>query len=101
MVFDVKIGDLTRKARFCANGNETDPPKDSTFSMVVSRDTVRLFFLMAALHDTDVLSADIQNAYLNAPVKEKATVHDCRKRIRTQERGAACNDCKGALWVAE
>jgi Reverse transcriptase (RNA-dependent DNA polymerase) len=71
MVFDVKIGDLTRKARFCANGNETDPPKDSTFSTVVSRDTVRLFFLMAALHDTDVLSADIQNAYLNAPVKEK------------------------------
>jgi hypothetical protein len=71
MVFDVKIGDLTRKARFCANGNETDPPKDSTFSTVVSRDTVRLFFLMAALHDTDVLSADIQNAYLNAPVREK------------------------------
>ena len=72
MVFDVnKIGDLTQKARFCANGNETDPPKDSTFSTVVSRDTVRLFFLMAALHDTDVLSADIQNAYLNAPVKEK------------------------------
>jgi Reverse transcriptase (RNA-dependent DNA polymerase) len=26
---------------------------------------------MAALHDTDILSADIQNAYLNAPVKEK------------------------------
>jgi hypothetical protein len=71
MIFDVKIGDLTRKARFVANGNETDPPKDSTFSTVVSRDTVRLFFLMAALHDTDVLSADIQNAYLNAPVKEK------------------------------
>ena len=71
MVFDIKIGDLTRKARFCANGNETDPPKESTFSTVVSRETVRLFFLMAALHDTDILSADIQNAYLNAPVKEK------------------------------
>jgi hypothetical protein len=71
MVFDVKIGDLTRKARFCANGNETDPPKDSTFSTVVSRDTVRMFFLLAALHGTDILSADIQNAYLNAPVKEK------------------------------
>jgi hypothetical protein len=71
MVFDVKIGDLTRKARFCANGNETEPPKESTFSTVVSRDTVRLFFLFAALHDLDVLSADIQNAYLNAPVKEK------------------------------
>ena len=71
MVFDVKIGDLTRKARFCANGNETDPPKDSTFSTVVSRDTVRLFFLLAALNDTEILSADIQNAYLNAPVREK------------------------------
>jgi hypothetical protein len=35
MVFDVKIGDLTRKARFCANGNETEPPKDSTISTVV------------------------------------------------------------------
>ena len=43
MVFDVKIGDLTRKARFCANGNETDPPKESTFSTVVSRDSVRLY----------------------------------------------------------
>ena len=71
MVFDVKIGDLTRKARFCANGNETDPPKDSTFSTVVSRDTVRLFFLLAALNNLEILSADIQNAYLNAPVREK------------------------------
>jgi hypothetical protein len=70
MVFDIKIGDLTRKARFCANGNETDPPKESTFSTVVSRETIRLFFLLAALQGTDILSADIQNAYLNAPVKE-------------------------------
>ena len=43
MVFDVKIGDLTRKARFCANGNETDPPKESTFSTVDTRDSVMLF----------------------------------------------------------
>ena len=56
MVFGVKIGDLTWKARFCANGSKTDPPKDSTFSTVVSRDTVRLLFLLAALHDTDVLA---------------------------------------------
>jgi hypothetical protein len=71
MVFDVKIGDLTRKVRFCANGNETDPPKESTFSTVVSRDTVWLFFLLAALNELDILSAHIQNAYLNAPVREK------------------------------
>jgi hypothetical protein len=30
-----------------------------------------LFFLLAALNDLDILSADIQNAYLNAPVREK------------------------------
>jgi Reverse transcriptase (RNA-dependent DNA polymerase) len=71
MVFYVKIGDLTRKARFCANGKETDPPKESTFSTVVSSDSVRLFFLLAALNDLDILLADIQNAYLSALVKKK------------------------------
>ena len=30
-----------------------------------------MFFLLVALHDTKILSADIQNAYLNAAVKEK------------------------------
>jgi hypothetical protein len=30
-----------------------------------------LFFLIAALNDMDVLACDIQNAYLNAPTKEK------------------------------
>ena len=38
---------------------------------MVSRDTVRIPFLLAALHDTPILLADIQNAYLNAPVKER------------------------------
>ena len=36
-----------------------------------SRDSVRLAFLAAALNDLDVLAADIQNAYLTAPTKEK------------------------------
>ena len=43
----------------------------STFSTVVSRDSVRLFFLLAALNDLNILLADIQNAYLSASVKEK------------------------------
>ena len=46
-------------------------PKKSTFSTVVSRDSVRLFFLLAALNDLDILLADIQNAYHSAPVREK------------------------------
>jgi hypothetical protein len=32
---------------------------------------VRIALLVAALNDLDILSADIQNAYLNAPTKEK------------------------------
>jgi hypothetical protein len=71
MIFDVKMVGLVRKARFVAGGHQTDPPKESTYSSVVSRDSVRIGFLIAALNDLDVLSADVQNAYLNAPTKEK------------------------------
>jgi hypothetical protein len=37
----------------------------------VSRDSIRIAFTLAALNDLDVLSADVQGAYLNAPTKEK------------------------------
>jgi hypothetical protein len=70
MIFDVKM-DLTRKARFVAGGHMTETPKESTYSSVVSRDSVRIAFTIAALNDLDVLAADVQNAYLNAPTKEK------------------------------
>ena len=38
---------------------------------MVSRDSVRIILLVAALNDLDVQGADIQNAFLNAPNKEK------------------------------
>jgi hypothetical protein len=40
-------------------------------SSVVSHDSVRLAFLIAALNDLEILSADVQNAYLNAHTKRK------------------------------
>ena len=49
----------------------TETAKKYTYSTVPSRDSIRLLFLVAALNDLDVLSADIQNAYLTAPIKEK------------------------------
>ncbi len=70
MVFDIK-GDLTRKARYVADGSKTDPPKESVYSSVVSRDSVRLAFLIAALNSLEVLSADVQNAYINSKTKER------------------------------
>ena len=71
MIFDIKMC-LTRKARLVAGGHMTpDMTKQSVYSSVVSRDSVRLAFLLAALNDLDVMSADIQNAYLEAPTTEK------------------------------
>jgi hypothetical protein len=71
MIFDIKMVGLVRKARFVAGGHLTDPPQDSVFSSVVTRESVRIMFLIAALNDLDILGADIQNAYLQAETKEK------------------------------
>jgi Reverse transcriptase (RNA-dependent DNA polymerase) len=68
MIFDIKT-DLTRKARLVAGGHQTDVPKESVYSSVDSRDSVRIAFLIAALNGLDVLARDVQNAYLNAPTK--------------------------------
>ena len=70
LVFDVKM-DFTRKARFVAGGHTTEAPSSITYSSVVSRDSVRLGFLIAALNGVDIKSCDLENAYLNAPCKEK------------------------------
>jgi hypothetical protein len=74
-VFDIKMGEnFRRKARLVANGNETEAPPTLTYSSVVSRDSVRIAFLVAAMNDLNILSCDIQNAYLTA---------NCRERIYT------------------
>jgi hypothetical protein len=70
MIFDVKCN-FTRKARFGAGGHWTDAPPQLTYSSVVTRDSVRIAFLIAALNELDILSADVGNAYLQAPVREK------------------------------
>lgn len=70
IVFDVKM-DFTRKARYVAGGHTTDTPVGLCYSSVVSRESVRIAFLIAALNDLDVFACDIGNAYLNAPCREK------------------------------
>jgi hypothetical protein len=70
MIFDVKM-DLTRKARMVAGGHTTETPASLTYSSVVSRDSVRIALLIAALNDLDIMACDIGNAYLNAPCREK------------------------------
>jgi hypothetical protein len=70
IVFDIKM-DFTRNARFCAGEHTTDTPAAMTYSSVVSRDSVRIGFMLAALNGLDMMACDLENAYLNAPCVEK------------------------------
>ena len=70
IVFDVKM-DFTRKARFVAGGHMTEAPTFITYSSIVSRESVKIAFLITALNDLDVMLCDIGSAYLNAPCREK------------------------------
>jgi hypothetical protein len=70
MIFDVKC-DFTWKAQFVARGHCTDTLNSITYSSVVTRESVHFGFLIAALNDLDILAADIGNAYLQAPAREK------------------------------
>ena len=70
LIFDVKM-DFTRKARFVAGGHTTEAPLAITYSSVVSRDSVRISLMIAALNGLDIMSCDLENAYLNATNRDK------------------------------
>jgi hypothetical protein len=71
LIFEIKMGSLHRMARYVADGHLTDPPASITYASVVSTESVRIAFTIAALNDLDVQAADIQNAYLTSPCDEK------------------------------
>ena len=76
LVFDVKLGEnFRRKARYCADGHKTEAPSAITYSSVVSRDSVRIMLMVAALNELDLQSADVQNAFLTAPNLEIGRAH--------------------------
>ena len=70
LIFDVKF-DLTRKARYVGGGHLTQVSPSLSYSSVVSRDSVRIMFLIAALNDLEIKMCDIGNAYLNAETRER------------------------------
>ena len=75
MIFDVKFGENFRcKARLVAGGHMTETPATLTYSSVASRDSLWIALTIAALNNLQVMSCDIQNAYLTA---------DCRESICT------------------
>ena len=103
MIFDVKM-DFTRKARFVTGGHLTQTPDTVTYSSVVSRDPIRLAFMVAELNDLEIMACDIGNAYLNAPCREKVwfrggldTGDDCGK-ILVITRALYGLKSSGASW---
>jgi hypothetical protein len=71
MKFDIKMEDFCRNARFVTGGHTTDTPHAMTYASVVPRESVRVALTLANLNDLDVKMADIENAYLTAPITEK------------------------------
>ncbi len=49
----------------------TGAPTIMTYASVVSREIIRIALTPAALNDLEVKAADILNAYISAPIKEK------------------------------
>ena len=88
MVSDIKL-DLTRKARLVAGGHMTDAPTSLTYSSVVSRDSIRVAFLIAASNNLEVMACDIGNAYLNAPCREKIWFLG-GSEVGTEDKGKVC-----------
>jgi hypothetical protein len=71
MIIDVKMEDSRRKKRFVAGGHTAYTPHAMTYASVVSRKSARIALTLAALNDLDSRMADIENAYLTAPITEK------------------------------
>ena len=71
MIFDVKIEDFFRIARFIAGGHMTKAPVDMTCAGIMSRETVSITLSIDALNDLEVKCGDVLNTYITVPVTEK------------------------------
>ncbi len=71
MIVDIKMEDFCRKARLVAGEHRTEAPATITYASIVSRETVHIALLMAALNDLEVKIGDVLSAYITAPVTEK------------------------------
>ena len=64
-------GKFTRKSILVADGHETALTSSITYSSVVSREGIRISFLLASLNYLGIFACDIGNAYRNAKLREK------------------------------
>ena len=67
---------MTKEAQYMAGGHVTNVPTHMTYTSVISCDTVRIGFLVAAFNGLDILAVDIKNSFLEAPTQEKIFFYD-------------------------
>ena len=63
LVWDIKM-DFAKKSRWVLYEHKTPNPIGSTYTGVVSRESVRIELIYAALNGLDVCDTDIRKAYL-------------------------------------
>ena len=71
MIFNVKMEYFHRKARLVAGGHMKETPADMTYASVISRESVRLALMLAALNALEVRCGNVMNAYIIDPITEK------------------------------
>ena len=73
-VFDAKY-DGRKKSRLVAGGHKApEVPENEIYSGVVSIETIRVAFVLAAMNNLDVCAADVSTAFLYGKTKEKVYV---------------------------
>ena len=95
IVFDIKM-DFTRKVRFVANGSTTEVEAERTYASVVSRDSVRIALLYAALNNLDILSGDVAHCGLLKCSGRREGILPVRARVWTVGRKVG-NTHKGTI----
>ena len=66
MIFDIKMdGKFTEEEILMADVHTKSPPLSLTYSGVVSRESVRIVFLLASINYLDIFACDLSNACHN------------------------------------
>ena len=63
--------DFRHNTRLVTGGHMTKAPATIMYASVVSRETVRIAFMITTLNDLEVKLGNFLNAYVQAPVTEK------------------------------
>ena len=71
LVSHTEMDDFWRMTHLMVGGHMIHIPDTITYSSVVTRETVCFALTMAVLHDIEIKAADVWNAYMMSPNREK------------------------------